>query len=101
MKTTLSFSLMARRFFATRTIGGLKMPNNYKHLYAQMKTMVEMYQDELVPGLRKKIEELEQNRVEVRCKDCISYGSDWRCALLDIVMAGNDFCSYGERRADG
>ena len=34
----------------------------------------------------------------VRCKDCISHKLNGRCALLDIVMGGNDFCSYGERR---
>ena len=34
----------------------------------------------------------------VRCKGCISHKLNGRCALLDIVMGGNDFCSYGERR---
>ena len=38
---------------------------NYKHLYEQTKLMLEMYQDEIVPGLREKIEELEtQHRTE-------------------------------------
>ena len=39
------------------------MPENYKHLYEQTKKMLTMYQDELIPGFRKKIEEL-----EARCK---------------------------------
>ena len=35
------------------------MAENYKHLYEQTKKMLTMYQDELIPGFRKKIEELE------------------------------------------
>ena len=35
------------------------MAENWKHLYEQMKKMVAMYQDEIVPGLRKQVEELE------------------------------------------
>ena len=88
------------------------MPNNYKHLYEQMKQMVEMYQDELVPGLRKKIEELEQNRVEVvRCAQCKYQRdlnrSDWYedsfaegilwCLNQSEAVRPDDFCSCGER----
>lgn len=40
------------------------MRDNYKHLYEQMKRMVEMYQDEIVPALRQTIAELEQELVE-------------------------------------
>lgn len=38
----------------------------------------------------------------VRCKDCVckqkpeTFG-DLHCALLDIPMKNDDFCSYGER----
>lgn len=42
------------------------MAENYKHLYEQMKKMVAMYQDEIVPGMRKTIEELESSREELR-----------------------------------
>jgi hypothetical protein len=35
------------------------MAENYKHLYEQTKKMLTMYQDELIPGFRKQIEELE------------------------------------------
>ena len=38
------------------------MAENYKHLYAQMKKVVEQYQDEIVPGLRKMAEELGQRQ---------------------------------------
>ena len=35
------------------------MAENYKHLYEQTKKMLTMYQDELIPGFRKQIEDLE------------------------------------------
>lgn len=35
------------------------MAENYKHLYEQTKKMLTMYQDELIPGFRKTIAELE------------------------------------------
>lgn len=34
------------------------MAENYKQLYEQMKKMVDMYQDEIVPGFRKTTDEL-------------------------------------------
>lgn len=87
------------------------MAENYKHLYEQMKTMVEMYQDELVPGMRKKIEELEQSQIKVRCKDCKHWrrhteinrdkGSCWRNGHHFLTTTGeNHFCAYGEKRND-
>ena len=42
------------------------MAENYKHLYLQMKKMVAMYQDEIVPGFRAKIEELEADNARLR-----------------------------------
>ena len=42
------------------------MAENYKHLYEQMKYMVTVYQDELVPGFRAKIEELEADNTRLR-----------------------------------
>ncbi len=36
------------------------MAENYKHLYEQTKKMLTMYQDELIPGFRKTIAELEE-----------------------------------------
>ena len=87
------------------------MAENYKHLYEQMKKIVAMYQDEIVPGMRKTIEEIEKNRVEVvRCKDCKHYdnseGIFW-CHLNSKFYPGgfdwhsfpeDGFCSYGERK---
>lgn len=37
----------------------MSMTENYKHLYDQTKKMLTMYQDELIPGFRKTIAELE------------------------------------------
>ena len=86
------------------------MAENYKHLYEQCKKMLAMYQDELIPGFRKKIEELEQNQVEVRCKDCkywggVTYG--YVCSKWSAPLAGfkactkpEGFCADGERRTD-
>jgi hypothetical protein len=42
------------------------MAENYKHLYEQTKKMLAMYQDELIPGFRKQIEELEATVVHQR-----------------------------------
>ena len=42
------------------------MAENYKLLYEQMKKMVTMYQDDLVPGFREKIEELEADNKRLR-----------------------------------
>ena len=92
------------------------MAENYKHQYEQTKRMLAMYQDELIPGFRKQIEELEKNQVKVRCKDCKHWheetgwcdhhshfigsdgeachpweSSDWK------MMDAEDFCSYGEK----
>ena len=84
------------------------MPENYKHLYEQTKKMLAMYQDELVPGFRKKIEELEKNQIEVRCKDCTfcvfnSSNETFKCRSMNGMyrtVVPDDFCSYGERGTD-
>ena len=80
------------------------MAENYKHLYEQMKKMVAMYQDEMVPGMRKQIEVLEKNQIGVRCKDCKRKESVL-CPMSATYedypwhdTKDDDFCSYGERR---
>ena len=84
------------------------MAENYKHLYHQMKKMVEQYQDVIVPGLREQLEK----RVEVvRCRDCTHQEDCMKQIEIwtrDHVLEENryiykklDFCSCGERRADG
>ena len=83
---------------------------NYKHLYEQMKKIVAMYQDEIVPGMRREIEDLEKNQIKVRCKDCKHYdnseGICW-CKLNSKFFPGgldwhgfpeDGFCSFGERK---
>ena len=83
------------------------MAENYKHLYHQMKKMVEQYQDVIVPGLREQL----AKRVEVvRCREC----KHWMYMIDDVGLCVTDvpdidgvvwpaygFCCYGERRADG
>ena len=84
------------------------MAENYKRLYEQMKKMLAMYQDEIVPGMRKTIDDLEKNQIKVRCKDCkwAAYGKDYEpyCNHWKSVLYANikddDFCSYGERNGD-
>ena len=80
------------------------MAENYKLLYEQMKKMLEMYQDEIVPNLRKELD----NRVEVvRCKACMYCDPENRhCdhpqgTHVPIGRKPDDFCSYGERREGG
>ena len=80
------------------------MSENYKHLYKQMKKMVTLYQDEIVPGMR---EQLEKCVEVVRCKDC---KHEKKC-LMCVEIIGDtplttssrhiDFCSYGERKDNG
>ena len=83
---------------------------NYKHLYEQMKKLVAMYQDEIVPGMREQLE----NRVEVvRCKDCkhwfkskefspfgwcLQRVNDLAYVSYKDRMEPEDFCSKGERK---
>ena len=81
------------------------MAENYKLLYEQMKKIVTTYQDEVVPGLREIIKDLEQNQIKVRCKDCKHFnhqkalrtGGIW-CEYWGTDPDPDDFCSYGERR---
>ena len=71
------------------------MAENYKHLYEQMKKMVDKYQDEIVPGMREQLEK----RVEVvRCKDCGHYHQNVCPIWCYTETKPDDFCSYGERR---
>lgn len=42
---------------------------NYKHQYEQVKKMLTTYQDEIVPGMRAKIEELESHLKELESNE--------------------------------
>lgn len=80
------------------------MAENYKHLYEQAKKMLTMYQDEPIPGFRKKIEELECKWIPVTerlpdlipCNAGTAYSEDvivWtdgRKAMM-AVWDGKDF----------
>lgn len=83
------------------------MAENYKELYHWAKHMLDKYQDEIVPGLREQL----AKRVEVvRCRGskhwmymndgvglCVTDVPD----IDGVVRAAGEFCSRGERRADG
>ena len=45
------------------------MAENYKNLYDQMKKVVEKYQDDIVPGLRRAIDRLEAERQWISVED--------------------------------
>lgn len=72
------------------------MAENYKHLYEQTKKMLTMYQDELVPGFRKQIEELEENLAE-REKVVIQLRKQWQDAEMHICT----MCGHFNHKADG
>ena len=65
------------------------MAENYKHLYEQTKKMLAMYQDELIPGFRKKIEELEGTVCDLRSK--------WQMAETHICT----MCEHFDHKVDG
>jgi hypothetical protein len=73
------------------------MAENYKHLYEQTKKMLTMYQDEIVPGLRKLIDE---RVVVVRCKGCKFFHDKGYCTKITGLtrIKPDDFCSHGERK---
>ena len=74
------------------------MSENYKLLYEQMKKMVAMYQDKIVPGLR---DQLAKSVEVVRCKDCL-YNENGCCTHSetydDTRYRPDYFCADGERR---
>lgn len=80
------------------------MAENYKHLYETTKKMLTKYQDEVVPELRRLLDE----RVDVvRCKECKHWDGLHSCDChkadengTPIFMRESDFCSYGERRSE-
>lgn len=88
------------------------MANNYKHLYEQMKKIVCMYQDEIVPLMRKNMERLGRNIV--RCADCQHCALDYAdqgfgypskpvrvCIIHDHETTLDDYCSWARRKDGG
>ena len=85
------------------------MAENYKILYEQMKKMLDMYQDEIVPNLRK---ELDKRVKLVYCRDCAWYREDdpeYRGTCVNphcgksyygCHVAEEHYCSFGERRSN-
>lgn len=72
------------------------MAENYKHLYEQTKKMLTMYQDELIPGFRKEVEELKENLAESE-KVVIQLRKQWQDAEMHICT----MCGHFNHKADG
>lgn len=83
--------------------GGDIMAENYKHLYEVTKKMLTKYQDEVVPELRRLLDE----RVEVvHCGEC-EYSEQhdllpykYLCHIHKIERRAMSFCSEGKRRGE-
>lgn len=82
---------------------------NYKQLYAQSQRLVEKYQQDVVPKLRGRIQELEQQQTDtiVRCGQCrnsfvftdLSGKSSLLCTEIGRRgLSEQDYCSFGRRR---
>lgn len=87
-----------------------KTMTNWKRLYTDVSRMLDKYQNDVVPNLRKQL----ANRVEVvRCKDCrkcstwddvITKQPQYVCRLWHGAtreVSADGFCDAGERRTDG
>ena len=82
------------------------MAENYKLLYEQMKKVVITYQDEVVPGMRKIIEDLEKNQIVCRCAECKHWDTrgcrenqGW-CPIEAGYRKGDWYCAEGERKEE-
>lgn len=67
------------------------MAENYKHLYEQTKKMLAMYQDELIPGFRKTIEEMEAKSKWISVKDRLPE----KITNKVIVLCKNGYRGFG------
>ena len=74
---------------------------DWKRLYTDASIMLDKYQNEIVPGLREQLAEMNVNRhVVVNCKDCQSHepcevrNRVW-CRTMGRYMKEDGFCSEG------
>ena len=72
------------------------MAENYKHLYEQMKKMVAMYQDEIVPSMRKQLE----NRAEVVHGRWIKTETNSTCSACgaNVISWSGEYDGYEKER---
>ena len=88
----------------------IAMPTNYKLLYEQMRKMLDMYQNEIVPQMREMLEKCVE---VVRCRECkhAQYIDNnepmYICTCPDVYGYGNrgsihcrstHYCGYGKRK---
>lgn len=89
---------------------------DYKRFYEETKYILTKYQDEIMPGFRREIEnmeaELKNGASVVKCRDCkhnadnggdcnrtITFeGRDYVLEMNTYSYVGLEFCSYGERK---
>ena len=87
------------------------MAGDYKRAYEEMRKMVSMYQDKLVPKALERIECLMKNQIAVRCADCQHCALEYKepnfgepskyvrvCLLHDHETTLDDYCSRGESK---
>lgn len=78
------------------------MIGNYRSLYKSTEKVLKIYQNQIVPELKRQIEELKQQNHVVRCKDC-----KWRntqgCIYTRnpaVSREDHDYCSDGEKKEE-
>lgn len=85
------------------------MAGSYRKLYEQTSRMLGKYQDEVVPKLRRRIQELEDQQADtlVRCGQCLNSfvftdihgNSGLFCTEIGRRgLSETDYCSFGRRR---
>lgn len=83
--------------------------NTYPEMNAIIKKLLRDSEDNMLLYAAARIEELEQNQLAVRCKDCrFCYGAldvgEGECMYSQVLLTGNDYCSLGkpkEKAEDG
>lgn len=79
--------------------------NTYPEMNAIIKNLLRDSEDNMLLYAAARIEELEQNQIPVRCKDCrFCYGAldvgEGECMFSQALLTGNDYCSYGELKEE-
>lgn len=78
------------------------MAGNYKSLYKSTAKVLKIYQNQIVPELKKKIRELEEEKgPQARCENCClrpktpgGYAAKYCCHPIE----NGSYCSFGVRK---